>query len=60
MKNSTEKAREKKNKLPEVLILLGALGAVAMTATLNIIVAGYLLAALLIIAGLMLAVFGKR
>lgn len=60
MKNSTEKVREKKNKIPEVLILIGTLGAVAMTAVLSWIAAGYLASALFIGAGLMVAVYGRR
>gem|GEM_PF-5239068 len=60
MKRFIEKDQDKKNNLPEVLITGGVLGAVVITAFLNIYLAGYLFCALSIGAGLFIAMFGRR
>ena len=57
--NSTGKDPEKNRNVPEILISLGLLGAVIITAFLNPILAGYLLCGILIAAGLVSAIFRR-
>lgn len=52
--------KDKKNKWPEGLIIFGVLGAVMVTAFLNIYIAGYMLCAFSLGAGIIIAKFSRR
>ena len=54
--SSTEKDPAKISNLPEILISIGLIGAVIITAFINPILAGYLLCGILIVAGVMFAI----
>ena len=57
--NSTGTDPTKTNNWPEILISIGLVGAVVITAFLNPILAGYLLCGILIAAGLVSAIYRR-